>query len=188
MRVATGGLAASDRITPVSISARIAPISGLSTVHHHSEKGVRSSRESMAAAFGQRSVHWSPRLVTGELRNRGCLEMISAVAAKHTVMPRLDRGIQYAAAPRLKRRRWNTGSPGQARATTAEQEPAARLTPPASRPAAPAPIRGTWCRGFRSCDTGRRRRRRVTAGRPRHRDPTPPHRVRLARRRRRASG
>src|SRR4051794_27007249 len=51
MRVATGGLAASDRMTPVSISTRIAPSSGLSTVHNHSEKGVRSSRESMAADF-----------------------------------------------------------------------------------------------------------------------------------------
>ena len=51
MRVATGGLAASDRITPVSIKARMAPISGLSTVHHHSEKGVRSSRESMSGRF-----------------------------------------------------------------------------------------------------------------------------------------
>ncbi|MEY9122940.1 hypothetical protein ABIA09_002502 [Bradyrhizobium yuanmingense] len=51
MRVATGGLAASDRITPVSISPRMAPISGLSTVHHHSEKGVRSSRESMGGRF-----------------------------------------------------------------------------------------------------------------------------------------
>jgi hypothetical protein len=51
IRVATGGLAASDKITPVSISARMAPISGLSTVHHHSEKGVRSSRESMGGRF-----------------------------------------------------------------------------------------------------------------------------------------
>jgi hypothetical protein len=29
----------------------MAPISGLSTVHHHSEKGVRSSRESMGGRF-----------------------------------------------------------------------------------------------------------------------------------------
>src|SRR5690348_4180958 len=51
MRVATGGLAASDRITPVNISTRIAPSNSLSTVHHHSEKGVRSSRESMGGRF-----------------------------------------------------------------------------------------------------------------------------------------
>ncbi|APG09296.1 hypothetical protein BKD09_13210 [Bradyrhizobium japonicum] len=30
------------------------------------------------------------------------------------VMPRLDRGIQYAVASRLKHRLWDTGSPGQA--------------------------------------------------------------------------
>ena len=42
--VATGGLAASDRITPPSISAAIAASSSLSTVHHQSENGVRWSR------------------------------------------------------------------------------------------------------------------------------------------------
>ena len=47
IRVATGGLAASDRMTPESISAKIAPSSGLSTVHHHSDSGVRCSREIM---------------------------------------------------------------------------------------------------------------------------------------------
>src|SRR5262245_48007935 len=56
MRVATGGLAASDRITPESISTRIAPSSGLSTVHHQSDSGVRSSREIMDVPNGQRSV------------------------------------------------------------------------------------------------------------------------------------
>src|SRR5437899_912916 len=54
IRVATGGLAASDRMTPVSISTRIAPSSGLSTVHHHSVKGVRSSRESMGGRLSDR--------------------------------------------------------------------------------------------------------------------------------------
>ena len=44
IRVATGGLAASDRMTPPSISAMIAPSSSLSTVHHQSENGVRWSR------------------------------------------------------------------------------------------------------------------------------------------------
>src|SRR5690349_7382340 len=34
-------------MTPESISAMIAPSSGRSTVHHHSESGLRSSRESM---------------------------------------------------------------------------------------------------------------------------------------------
>ena len=56
MRVATGGLAASDRITPVSISPKIAASSGLSTVHHHSDSGVRSSREIIGVPNGQRSV------------------------------------------------------------------------------------------------------------------------------------
>src|ERR1700757_3562350 len=56
MRVATGGLAASDRITPLSISTRIAPSSGLSTVHHQSDSGVRSSREIMDVPNGQRAV------------------------------------------------------------------------------------------------------------------------------------
>ena len=56
IRVATGGLAASDRMTPVSISAMIATSSGLSTVHHQSDSGVRSSRESMDVPNGQRSV------------------------------------------------------------------------------------------------------------------------------------
>src|SRR4029077_20100222 len=41
IRVATGGLAASDRMTPPSISARTAASSHLSTVHHQSENGVR---------------------------------------------------------------------------------------------------------------------------------------------------
>ena len=47
IRVATGGLAASDRMTPPSINANIAASSNLSTVHHHSENGVRWSRASM---------------------------------------------------------------------------------------------------------------------------------------------
>ena len=41
IRVATGGLAASDRMTPPSISAMIAASSSLSTVHHQSENGER---------------------------------------------------------------------------------------------------------------------------------------------------
>src|SRR5262245_97886 len=49
MRTATGGLAASDRMMPPSIRARIAASSRRSTVHHHSPKGVRCSREIMAA-------------------------------------------------------------------------------------------------------------------------------------------
>ena len=56
MRVATGGLAASDRITPDNISAKMAPSSGLSTVHHQSDSGVRTSREIMTVPNGQRSV------------------------------------------------------------------------------------------------------------------------------------
>ncbi|MGY4297556.1 glycosyltransferase involved in cell wall biosynthesis [Bradyrhizobium sp. i1.4.4] len=39
----------------------------------------------------------------------------AAFTSRHTVMPRLDRGIQYSAASRLKHcGLWNTGSPGQA--------------------------------------------------------------------------
>src|SRR3954468_1879606 len=86
MRVATGGLAASDRITPVSISAVIAPISGLSTVHHHSEKGVRSSRESMGGGFRTGVVHWSPRLVTGGLMNRSSFEESRAPDAEQRLL------------------------------------------------------------------------------------------------------
>jgi hypothetical protein len=47
IRVATGGLAASDRITPPTINAMIAASCRRSTVHHHSESGVRCSREIM---------------------------------------------------------------------------------------------------------------------------------------------
>ena len=54
IRVATGGLAASDRMTPPSISAMIAPSSSLSTVHHQSENGVRWSRWSMGVPKWQR--------------------------------------------------------------------------------------------------------------------------------------
>src|SRR5262249_34704084 len=68
IRVATGGLAASDRMTPESISASTAPSSGLSTVHHHSDRGVRSSREIMGGRPSDRGPdHWSPRLVYGGL-------------------------------------------------------------------------------------------------------------------------
>src|ERR1700754_2413490 len=52
MRTATGGLAASDSTMPLSISARIAPNIGRSTVHHQSDRGLRSSRESMGGSFG----------------------------------------------------------------------------------------------------------------------------------------
>ena len=64
IRVATGGLAASDSMMPASISAMIAASSRRSTVHHHSLKGVRCSRESMGCPLGQRSVHWSPMMVS----------------------------------------------------------------------------------------------------------------------------
>jgi hypothetical protein len=54
IRVATGGLAASDRITPPRISADIASSSSLSTVHHQSENGVGWSRWSMGVPKWQR--------------------------------------------------------------------------------------------------------------------------------------
>ena len=54
IRVATGGLAASDRMTPPRISAKIAASRSLSTVHHHSENGVRWSRASMGVPKWQR--------------------------------------------------------------------------------------------------------------------------------------
>ena len=53
--VATGGLAASDRMTPASISAMIAASCRRSTVHHHSLRGVRCSREIMGIPFGRRA-------------------------------------------------------------------------------------------------------------------------------------
>src|SRR4051812_39274464 len=54
IRVATGGLAANDRMMPASISTEIAASSSLSTVHHHSENGVRWSRASMDIPKWQR--------------------------------------------------------------------------------------------------------------------------------------
>ena len=42
-----GGLAASDSTMPASISAPSAASISLSTVHHHSPKGVRCARETM---------------------------------------------------------------------------------------------------------------------------------------------
>ena len=62
--VATGGLAASDRMTPPRISAMIAASSRRSTVHHHSESGVRCSREIMGVPKGGRNAHWWPRMVS----------------------------------------------------------------------------------------------------------------------------
>src|SRR5215469_14441508 len=53
MRAATGGLAASDRITPASMSAISAASIGLSTVHHQAANGVRWARETMERASGQ---------------------------------------------------------------------------------------------------------------------------------------
>ena len=66
IRTATGGLAASDSTTPLSISARIAASSGQSTVHHQSDSGLRSSRESMGGPWGTKGPPigrpwWFPR-------------------------------------------------------------------------------------------------------------------------------
>src|SRR3954447_3205325 len=98
MRVATGGLAASDRITPVSISARMAPISGLSTVHHHSEKGVRSSRESMGGRFRTEVGPLVAEVGYRGFKEPGMLGDRSEREPHMLVMPGLDRGIQYAVA------------------------------------------------------------------------------------------
>ena len=62
------------------------------------------------------------------------------------------------------------------------------LTPPASHPAAPAPVRGTWCRGSQSCGTGRTKRTPATAARRHPRGRRLPHRAQRARRRHPASG
>ena len=51
-RPATGGLAASESTTPASISAPMAASVSLSTVHHHSPKGVRCAREIMGLPRG----------------------------------------------------------------------------------------------------------------------------------------
>ena len=64
IRVATGGLAASDRMTPPSISAMIAPSCRRSTVHHQSDKGLRCSRESMGIPKAKGFAHWSPMMVS----------------------------------------------------------------------------------------------------------------------------
>src|SRR6266700_1206939 len=96
--VATGGLAASDRIMPPSISAIIAASSRRSTVHHHSLRGLRCSRESMGLPKGGGFAHLSPMMVSEGL----------------TRWPSYRRkaGIQYAAALAMEvQRLWNTGSP-----------------------------------------------------------------------------
>src|ERR1700760_1513815 len=72
MRTATGGLAASDSTMPLSISARIAPSIGRSTVHHQSDSGLRSSRESMGRSQGQRSVP-----LVAEVSYRGVNEVLN---------------------------------------------------------------------------------------------------------------
>src|SRR5215203_4588289 len=58
MREATGGLAASDRTIPPSIKPPSAASMSLSTVHHHSPKGVRSTRETMAAPRCGAPLQW----------------------------------------------------------------------------------------------------------------------------------
>src|SRR5216684_2541618 len=96
--VATGGLAASDRIIPPSISAIIAASSSRSTVHHHSLRGLRCSRESMGIPKGGGFAHWSPMMVSEGL-------------TRSPSYPR-KAGIQYAAALTIQLQRlWNTGSP-----------------------------------------------------------------------------
>src|SRR5215467_10103143 len=47
MRAATGGLAASDRTTPPSMTAPSATRLNRSIVHHHAANGVRSTRETI---------------------------------------------------------------------------------------------------------------------------------------------
>src|ERR1700719_3055795 len=88
MRTAPGGLAASDSTTPLSISARIAPSIGRSTVHHQSDSGLRSSRESIGGPNGQRSVplvaHGGFQGVNAALNFGNCLKR----SHKTAVMPR----------------------------------------------------------------------------------------------------
>src|SRR5882757_3100965 len=111
MRVATRGLAASDRMTPVSINTRIAPTNGLSTVHHHSVKGARSSRESMRGRLSDRD---GP--LVAEVGYRGVKEVDNFGDSAQRNQngghaPRRRRGIRYAAASRLKHRLLILGRP-----------------------------------------------------------------------------
>jgi hypothetical protein len=68
----------------------------------------------------------------------------------------------------------------------ANRPPLQCLTPPALRPASPSQDRETSRRGFRSCGTGRTRRRPATAARPDRRSPMLRRRARRWRLRRRA--
>src|SRR5882724_8856926 len=99
---ATGGLAASDSTTPLRISAMIAPSSGRSTVHHHSDSGVRSSREIMGIPhghpLGQGIAHWSPIRVSEGLRESLSFEMGEGGAPKRGRHTPRKRGTQYAGA------------------------------------------------------------------------------------------
>src|ERR1700681_4504313 len=58
-----------------------------STVHHHSLKGVRCSREIMGGPNGRRSAHWSPMMVSRGLTNWKCFEGYGG--ASPLVMPGL---------------------------------------------------------------------------------------------------
>src|SRR5215475_6003750 len=73
IRTATAGLAASDSTMPESISAMIAPSSGRSTVHHQSDNGLRSSRESMGQIPGaERVLPLAPMVVSKRLMDSRC--------------------------------------------------------------------------------------------------------------------
>ena len=85
IRVATGGDAASDRITPPSINTTIAASSSRSTVHHHSLNGVRCSREIIdapRAILGNQQPMPRPCRADGRQMAPGSLHWCAIVVAK----------------------------------------------------------------------------------------------------------
>src|SRR5690349_11556402 len=98
---------------PDSISAMIAPSSGRSTVHHQSDSGLRSSRESMGFFPGaKRVLPLAPMVVSKGLMDFLTLEIVDGGASNHTSSPAkagdpVRRGFRN-----LPRSLWDTGSPG----------------------------------------------------------------------------
>src|ERR1043165_3887043 len=105
MRAATGGLAASDRMIPASISAISAASIGLSTVHHQSANVVRWARETIGGpperwcGGGWCRGDYGCRGVKEKLRIRF---MLSSALPETTPSPRSPGGLDHgvAAPPR----------------------------------------------------------------------------------------
>src|ERR1700733_4912168 len=80
---------------PANISAMIAASCRRSTVHHHSESGVRCSRESMGGP-GRRFAHWSPMMVSKRLTKWKCFERVTASRPSHHRLDAGQRGDEVA--------------------------------------------------------------------------------------------